>query len=145
MAQLKIYKSNPHYLEFNGKPILLITSAEHYGAVINLDLDYATYLNSLSHSGCNLTRVFTGSYVEKAGSHGIDNNTLGPSPNKFIAPWQRSKQPGYIYGGNKFDLEKWDLNYFKRLKDFLSIASQKNIIVEIVLFSFFYNDELWSG
>lgn len=30
---LEIHPANPHYYLFDGHPILLITSAEHYGAV----------------------------------------------------------------------------------------------------------------
>ena len=54
---------NPHYFTFRGKPTVLITSAEHYGAVVNLDFDYITYLDELSSKKLNLTRTFTGAYV----------------------------------------------------------------------------------
>jgi hypothetical protein len=34
---ISIDPANPHYYLFHGKPIVLVTSAEHYGAVINGD------------------------------------------------------------------------------------------------------------
>jgi hypothetical protein len=34
-ALLRVSAANPHYLEYRGRPLLLISSAEHYGAVIN--------------------------------------------------------------------------------------------------------------
>ena len=34
---IKVHTANPHYYLFNGRPTILITSAEHYGAVINKD------------------------------------------------------------------------------------------------------------
>jgi hypothetical protein len=37
---LQLNPQNPHYFLFRGKPTVLITSGEHYGAVINLDFDY---------------------------------------------------------------------------------------------------------
>jgi len=40
-ALLRVSAANPHYLEYRGKPILLISSAEHYGAVINQDFDFS--------------------------------------------------------------------------------------------------------
>ena len=43
-APIKLHPANPHYYLFNGKPTVLITSAEHYGAVINKDFDYVAYL-----------------------------------------------------------------------------------------------------
>ena len=32
---ISLHPENPHYFEYKGKPVLLITSGEHYGAVIN--------------------------------------------------------------------------------------------------------------
>ena len=37
---IKADGQNPHYHEFRGKPTVLITAGEHYGAVMNLDFDY---------------------------------------------------------------------------------------------------------
>ena len=37
---LSLHPNNPHYFMFKEKPFLLITSAEHYGAVLNNDFDY---------------------------------------------------------------------------------------------------------
>ena len=134
---------NPHYFTYKGKPSLLITSAEHYGSVLNLDFDYAKYLNELSAKGLNLTRVFTGAYVEPAGSFSISANTLAPAANRFICPWKRSTITGYQLGGNKFDLSQWDEAYFSRLKDFLSQAKKRGIIVELTFFCPFYEDSQW--
>jgi hypothetical protein len=50
---------------FRGKPTALVTSGEHYGAVLNLDFDYAKYLDTLSADGLNLTRTFSGSYASR--------------------------------------------------------------------------------
>ncbi|MFC2126425.1 hypothetical protein ACFLU5_16660 [Bacteroidota bacterium] len=140
---ISVYTTNPHYLEYKGKPVLLITSAEHYGAVLNLDLDYITYLNALQQDGMNYTRIFTGVYIENSESFGIEKNTLAPLKNRVITPWARSNETGYYHGGNKFDLSKWDSAYFTRLKDFLAKAYEKDIIVEITLFSSIYRDDHW--
>ena len=63
-SPLSINPQNPHYFIFRGKPAILIGSTEHYGAVMNLDFDYITYLNELAASGLNVTRTFSGAYVE---------------------------------------------------------------------------------
>lgn len=140
---ISLHPDNPHYFQYQGKPSVLITSAEHYGAVINLDFDYATYLNTLAADNLNLTRIFTGPYVEPAGAFKIEKNTLAPLPGKFICPWARSETPGYANGGNKFDLKKWDEAYFTRLHDFMKEAGEKNVIVELTLFCPFYGDHQW--
>src|SRR4051794_27408583 len=87
---LALHTDNPHYFVFRGKPTVLVTSAEHYGAVLNLDFDYVKYLDTLAADGMNLTRTFSGSYAEPAGAFGIAENTLAPKPGRLIAPWVRS-------------------------------------------------------
>ncbi|MGA1196973.1 MAG: cellulase family glycosylhydrolase, partial [Candidatus Latescibacterota bacterium] len=140
---LQLHADNPHYFDFNGKPIVLITSAEHYGAVVNLDFDYEKYLEALAKDGLNHTRMFVGAYCEPVGAFKIVQNTLAPTSERFICPWARSLEPGYKNGGNKFDLTKWDAAYFARLKDFMSKAADNGIIVEVNLFCPFYRDEMW--
>src|SRR5436189_5765673 len=78
-APLALHPRNPHYFLFHGKPALLITSGEHYGAVLNLDFDYVRYLETLKADGLNLTRTFTGAYVEPMGAFNIASNTLAPA------------------------------------------------------------------
>lgn len=121
---------------------MLITSAEHYGKVLNLDFDYVTY-NILAADSLNFTRIFTGAYVEPSGAFRITKNTLAPDPGRFICPWPRSETPGYANGGNKFDLTQWDEKYFDRLKNFIAEAEKRNIIVEVTLFCPFYDDTQW--
>ena len=36
---IQLHPENPHYFLYKGKPLALITSAEHYGALLNLDFD----------------------------------------------------------------------------------------------------------
>lgn len=141
---ISLHPGNPHYFVYQGKPTILITSAEHYGAVINLDFDYKTYLEELKSTGLNLTRTFTGAYVEPQGAFNIAENTLAPAAGRFIAPWLRSSEPGYKGGGNKFDLSRWDDRYFNRLRDFVSSARQEGVIVELALFCPFYEEVQWS-
>lgn len=37
---LRLHPDNPHYFVYQGRPTVLITSGEHYGAVLNLAFDY---------------------------------------------------------------------------------------------------------
>ena len=139
---IQLHPDNPHFFLYKGKPLALITSAEHYGALLNLDFDYRTYLKTLSEEGMNYTRIFTGTYFEIAGeSFGIQNNTLAPDKNKVISPWGI-----IVYGlsGNwKYDLSTWNEAYFERLKDFMAAATEYDIIVEVTLFSSIYRDGHW--
>jgi Cellulase (glycosyl hydrolase family 5) len=140
---LGLHPDNSHYFVFRGKPTVFITSAEHYGAVLNRDFDYGKYLDELHAHGLNLTRTFTGAYCEDTKSFGIARNTLARAEGKLVCPWARADVSGYAGGGNKFDLSKWDSEYFRRLRDFLDKASERGVVVELNLFCPFYEDSMW--
>jgi len=143
-APIALHPANPHCFLFQGKPTVLITSGEHYGAVLNLDFDFVPYLDELHACGFNLTRTFSGVYMEDAGSFNIRNNTLAPAAGRLICPWARSSTPGYANGGSKFDLAKWDDAYFDRLRRFCHEAERRGIVVELVLFCPYYEDAMWN-
>ncbi|MEO5907758.1 MAG: hypothetical protein ABIR50_08015, partial [Ginsengibacter sp.] len=85
-AQVKpisLNPENPHYFLYKNRPTVLITSGEHYGAVLNTDFDYTIYLDELESKKLNLTRTFSGSYVEPSNAFNISKNTLAPGPGKF--------------------------------------------------------------
>jgi hypothetical protein len=134
---LSLHPDNPHYFLFRGRPAVLVTSGEHYGAVLNLDFDFAPYLDELHARGFNLTRTFSGTYREVPGSFGIRDNDLAPAPGRYLAPWARAGD------GETFDLDRWDDAYFRRLQQFLAEAGRRGIVVELVLFCPLYEDSLW--
>jgi hypothetical protein len=145
----RLHPDNPHYFLFRGKPTILVTSGEHYGAVLNLDFDFYRYLDTLAKDGLNHTRLWVGTYREIPGSFGITDNTLAPVPGRYVCPWARSSESGYSQGGNRFDLTKWDAAYFTRLLEFVMAASARGIVVEINLWCPNYNsdktDQLWKA
>ena len=128
IAQVKpitLHPGNPHYFSYKGKPTILITSGEHYGAVMNPDFDYRQYLETLQKDGLNLTRTMTGAYFEPAGAFNISKNTLAPDALKYLCPWVRVEK------GLKFDLNRWDKAYFNRLKDFVSEAKKRTDVYTV--------------
>jgi hypothetical protein len=142
---IRLHPANSHYFLFNGRAVVLVTSGEHYGAVINADFDYPRYLATLQADGMNYTRLFGGSYVEApAKSFGILRNDLAPTPSHFLAPWSRSGSDGYAGGGAKFDLTRWNQRYFERLRGFLSDAAKRGIVVELTFFSSQYDEKQWN-
>jgi len=140
---IQLHPENPHYFLWRGKATILITSGEHYGAVLNRAFDWKKYLATLESHGFNLTRTFSGAYCEEPGNFNIKNNTLAPAKGDLICPWARSETAGYGGGGNKFDLAKWDKDYFRRLRDFVAEAGRRGVVVELVLFCPFYEDSMW--
>ena len=55
---IALHSENPYYFLWRGNPTVLVSSAEHYGAVINLDFDDQRYLEALARDGMNYTRLF---------------------------------------------------------------------------------------
>ena len=140
---IAIHPENGKYFIYKGKPTVLIGSTEHYGALMNLSFDYMTYFETLKNEGLNITRTFTGVYTENKPFFGIVDNNMAVDSGMLICPWARSETPGYSNGGNKFDLSKWNEAYFARLYDFMQTADKCGVIVEMVLFSNNYFQDLW--
>ena len=105
-APINLYPENPHYFFYQEKPVFLITSDQHYGAVTNLDFDYITFLDTLAAYGMNFTRIYPGAYIEKDGEYMQDNN-LGARNGRQILPWVKTSVPGAheVLGGYKLDLD----------------------------------------
>ena len=137
---IKLLPENPHYFEYKGKPLALITSAEHYGAVLNTDFDYEKYLRTLHEEGMNYTRIFMGSYFEiPSKSFSIKQNTLAPNINKVLTPWLTKTENGTL----KYDWSTTNPAYYERLAKFMKLAEELDIIIEVTLFSSIYNDDHW--
>lgn len=135
---IRLHPQNPHYFQYKGRTLALITSGEHYGAVVNTAFDYKRYLSALAADRLNYTRIFGGSYTEiPAKSFGILRNTLAPPPGKLISPWLMNRD-------GRYDLSQWNPAYFARLHDFLNEAERRGIIVEITLFSSHYQPQHWA-
>jgi hypothetical protein len=136
-----IHPKNHRVFLYRGKPMKILTSAEHYGAVVNGDFDYETYLKEMQRTGQNMTRVFA-FYRETAdGSPGdirgmVEANTLAPRASAAVLPFQRVNGHGKALDGlEKFDLNKWNPAYFARFKDFLHKCALHGVICEVTFFS----------
>jgi len=143
---IRVWPANPHYFARHGKPVVLATSDHHYGAVIDADFDFARYLEFLSASGLNLTRIYPGAMFEAPDKY-VAGNPLGPRPGRQILPWARSDatgahstlaEPGQP--SRKLDLDRWSPDYFARLKAFVELAERKDIVVEVAFFNGMYAD-----
>lgn len=143
-APISAHPENPRYFQWRDKPVVLVTSAEHYGALLNLDFDYTRYFGALQKDGLNLSRIFSGTYVELPHSFGITDNTLAPAADRYLAPWARTDEPAPDGRGGKYDLTQWNPDYFARLHDMLNAADAAGVVVEFTLFCALYEDPLWA-
>ncbi|BET68673.1 hypothetical protein ASA1KI_35910 [Opitutales bacterium ASA1] len=138
---IRLHPENPRYFEWRGRPLVLVTSAEHYGAVLNRAFDFERYLAALQRDGMNYTRVFTGAYVEPQGAFGIERNTLAPAAGDYLSPWvQVRPMPD---APPVHDLENISGEYLDRMKAFLASAARRGVVVEITFFSSTYGEAQW--
>lgn len=135
MESIMLYKENPKYFSFKEKPLVLITSASHYGAPINRLYNYRLELDELHKHGLNLVRIFGGHYKEIPGDFGISNNILGPEDKDYICP--------FIMREGKYSLTEYNPEYFERLEEYVGECQKRDIILEISIFCPFYHDGLW--
>ena len=107
---IRLHPANPHYYLFNGQPTVLITSAEHYGAVVNLDFDYVKYLDALKAYGMNYTRIYAGAVLEMVDEYvkgntsgaeaGKDDRALGAQQPARPCLWRKQVRPRQVGSGS---------------------------------------------
>ncbi|MGQ9629387.1 MAG: cellulase family glycosylhydrolase [bacterium] len=139
---IRLHPENPRYFLYKDKPLVLIAATEHYGAVLNRNFDYTAYLNEAADKNATLSRCFL-LFRELGDANLNPHSPCKPLPGEYVAPFPRAG-PGYATDGfPKFDLDRWDPEYFERLHGFLTEASRRDIIVELTLFSNTYADPVW--
>lgn len=138
-----LHPENPRYFLYKGRPLVLITATEHYGAVLNRNFNYVIYLNEATDKKTTLSRCFL-LFRELESIPLNPHSPCKPLPGEYVAPFLRTG-PGYATDGFlKFDLNQWDPLYFERLHGFLGEAAQRDIIVELTLFSNTYSAPVWN-
>jgi hypothetical protein len=143
---VRVWSANPHYFARDGRPIVLVTSDHHYGAVIDADFHFARFLDALGEGGMNLTRIYPGGMFEVEDKY-VAGNPLGPRRGRQILPWARSTvsgaDPALAAPGQealKLDLDRWNPDYFRRLRAFVEHAARRGIVVEVAFFNGMYAD-----
>jgi hypothetical protein len=141
MSAISIHKENPKLFCYRSKPLVLVCATEHYGAVMNRPFDFKKYLSDAADKKQTLTRLFL-LFRELQAAHN-PYSTCKPESTDYISPFERTG-PGMAFDGlPKYNLDKYNPEFFDRLHSFISLASEHGIIVEVVLFSFSYSTEIW--
>jgi hypothetical protein len=139
---IRIHPQNPKLFEFRGKPLVLVTASEHYGAVMNRPFRFERYLADAADKGMTLTRLFV--LFRELQTSVNPYSTCKPESPDYIAPFLRTGPGRALDQELKYDLDRPNPEFFGRLHGFLSLASDYGIIVEVVLFSNTYWDAVWS-
>lgn len=137
-----IHPENPKYFLFRGKPLVLVAASEHYGSVVNRPFNFPRYLAEAAAKKQTMTRVFL-LYRELPTARN-PSATLCPESPLFLAPWTRTGPGRALDGEPMYDLGRWNPEYFERLHNFLALASNLGIAVELTLFSNAYAENIWA-
>lgn len=141
-AAIRIHPQNPKLFEFRGRPLVLVTATEHYGAVMNRPFRFERYLADAAEKKITLTRLFT--LFRELQSSQNPYSTCKPESPDYIASFKRAGPGKALDGQPQYDLNQWNPEFFERLHRFLSLASDYGIIVEVVLLSNTYGDPVWA-
>ena len=139
---IAIHPENPKYFIFRGKPRVLIAATEHYGSVVNRRFDFTRYLAEAADKKQNLTRTFL--LFRELQSARNPYSPVKPESTDFVTPYPRSGPGRAMDGELKYDLDKWNGEYFERLHRFLSMASDLGIVAELTILSNTYSNEVWA-
>ena len=128
---VRVSSANPHYFAWNGRPVVLVTSDHHYGAVIDRDFDYVRYLDAMAAAGMNLTRIYPGAMFEAADKY-VAGNPLGPRPGRHILPLgtvDGARRPSRTRRAGRPVVQvrprSLEPEYFARLRAFVAAAAAR--------------------
>ena len=139
---IRVHPHNPKTFDFQGKPLVLITATEHYGAVLNRRFRFERYLADVAEKGITLTRLFV--LFRELQTAINPYSTCKPESPDYVAPFKRTGPGKALDGESKYDLDQWNPEFFERLHGFLSLASEYGVIVEVTFLSNTYAPEVWA-
>jgi hypothetical protein len=142
LAPIRIHPENPKLFEFRGEPLVLLCATEHYGSVLNRKFRYERYLADHAEKKQTLSRLFL--LFRELQSAQNPYSSCKPESTDYISPYPRSGQGVAWDVLPKYDLDQWNPEFFERLHGFLSLASDYGVIVEVVILSNTYNDDIWN-
>ncbi len=138
---IRIHPVNPKVFEFRGRPRVLVCATEHYGAVFNRPFRFERYLADAAEKAQTLSRLFI---LFREQQHAVNPySTCKPESTDFVSPYPRTGPGKAIDGLPKYDLDRWNPEFFDRLHQFLTMASEYGINIEVVILSNTYNDDIW--
>jgi len=144
---LRPHPENPRYFAHSGGEPIYLTGSHTWNNIIDMGptdppvpFDFPAHIQWLKEQGHNFTRLWTWELLRWDTSN-IKNN---PPHNHFITPHRYMRTgPGLAVDGKpKFDLSKFNDEYFKNLLERVRIASDNGIYVSVMLFEGWGNQRI---
>jgi len=139
---LRICPDNPIYFaDADGKAILLVGSHVWYNLVdmgaqdLPKPFDYEAYLDWMGKYDHNFMRMWAWEMV-KWNTQGNNAKIRNDITEFHVSPhpWQRTGPGKALDGKPKFDLTKFEPEYFQRLTDRIDLARKRGVYVSVMLF-----------
>lgn len=116
-SPLTHYSGNPHYFASNGTPVVFLGAGQPLPGSISSD--FTPDVDAAASAGANYIRLW--------------NIAVWDGSDEYY-PWARTGSGTAQDGKAKFDLTKWDSNYWTKLTNCIAYAQSKNIYVSVILF-----------
>lgn len=139
---IRLHPENGKLFLFRGQPRVLLCATEHYGSVVNRTFNFERYLDEAAKRRQTLTRLFL-LFRELQTARNPHSPLKMESPD-FVTPWPRTGPGRALDGEPRYDLDHWNDVFFTRLDRFINLASERDIVVELTLFSNTYHDNVWA-
>jgi len=151
MGPLRVHPSNPRYFADGGGKAVLLVGAHTWNNLVDIGptdppakFDFDAHLDFLEKHGHNFIRLWTWESVS------WDTRTNGPRRQHTVRPhpWARTGPGKALDGKAKFNLDKFDEEYFRRLRTRVAAARKRGIYVSIMLFEGWamqFSPRAWEG
>lgn len=137
MGPLRVHEKNPNYFTDGTGRAVYLTGSHTWNNVVDMGksdppakFDYEGHLDWLQKLGHNYTRLWAWEPV----TWNTKNNRRDAINHVYPQPWARSGPGKALDGKLKYDLSKFDDEYFRRLRQRVAQAAKRDIYVSVMMF-----------
>jgi len=134
---LRVHPDNPRYFTDSGGRAILLAGSHTWPSLVDMGpsdppprFDFDAYLAFLEKDGHNFVRLWTWEHTtwDTRGNRETKRHHCAPMPYARTGPGKA------LDGKPKFDLSKFDTEYFSRLRRRVEAAGKRGIYVSVMLF-----------
>ena len=138
---LHVSERNPRYFS-DGAGVVYLTGAHTWNTIADMSpseapaaFDFTAFLDWVTGYGHNFTRLWTWELtIWDTSGNNPRNRTRVQQLTVAPLPWRRTGPAKALDGKLKFDLTRYDPNYFDRLRKRASEAGERGVYVSVMLF-----------
>lgn len=132
---LRVHPENPRYFTDGSGRAIYLTGSHTWNALVDKGptdpppkFDFEAYLDFLDLHGHNFTKLWTFEQMMWSRKNNPEMQTAAPQP------WARTGPGKALDGKSKFDLTRFNPDYFRRLRARVMACRERGIYVSVMLF-----------